>query len=196
MRARVIAYVLFACVLSHVCYLMRVICMLFVCVLLHAYYCMRVIACILFACTLFACMLFACVLFACMLFACALLHACYCMNVIITRYYGCCLLLCLYVCGYYMFSFICDSKYLVFYRIQNLIACAFNFLMCNRYAIQSPQFPTFVHHSTRSLHILHTFQHTACLITGHHVLVLSITCIKYFNMQLQLENLLSLCHEC
>ena len=66
--------------------------------------------------------------------------------------------------------------------------------MCNRYAIQCPQFPTFVHHSTRSSHILHTFQHTACVITGHRVLVLSI--IKYFNMQLQPENLLSLCHEC
>ena len=77
---------------------------------------------------------------------------------------------------------------------KSLIDCAFNFLMCNHYAIQCPQFPTYVNHSTRSSHIIHTFQHTAWVITGHHVLVLSI--IKYFNMRLQPENLLSLCHEC
>ena len=62
---------------------------------------------------------------------------------------------------------------------KNLIACAFNFLMCNRYAIQCPQFPTYVHHSTRSSHILHTFQHTACMITGHHVVFLNISICNY-----------------
>ena len=58
---------------------------------------------------------------------------------------------------------------------KNLIACTFLStisFMFNRYTIQCPQLPTFAYHSTRSSHILHVFQHTFCMITGHDELVM------------------------
>ena len=116
----------------------------------------------------------------CCIVAC-LICAYYFTYVIIASYYGCCLPLRLYVYYYRcycMFSLSLIGIFLVFCRIQKLDSLCIQFPLCAT-AMPSNALSSQLLHTIA--HILHTFQHIACVITGHHVPVLILLNISICN---------------